>query len=237
MTTIRLALVGMGKMGRTLDALAAERGFEVVARLDAGEMQAFSPERLNGAQVAIEFTTPEAAPGNIRALAAAGCPTVVGTTGWQEHSAGVEATVRQHGSAMLAAANFSLGVAAFQRIVAQAAQVIASAGRFDAHLVETHHAAKKDAPSGTALMLGAAARPGWGGEVPITSIRTGSVPGTHALVFDAPFETITLEHVARDRRVFADGALAAARWIVGRRGIFSMQDILDSTLDSSEASA
>jgi 4-hydroxy-tetrahydrodipicolinate reductase len=237
MTPIRLALIGMGKMGRTLDALAPERGFEVVARLDADGMQGFNPDRLHGAQVAIEFTTPQGAPANIRMLAAAGCPVVVGTTGWNDQRASVEDVVRQYDAALLAAANFSLGVAAFERIVAHAARVIARAGHFDAHLVETHHTAKKDAPSGTALMLGAAARPGLGADVPITSVRTGSVPGTHTLVFDAPFETITLEHVARDRRVFADGALAAARWIVGRRGIFTMQDILDSTLDLPEASA
>ena len=97
---------------------------------------------------------------------------------------------------------------------------------FDAHITETHHAAKKDAPSGTAAGLERLAATEWGRAIPITSIRTGSVPGTHEIVFDAPFEQIRLTHEARDRRVFADGALLAARWLIGRRGVFTMRDVL-----------
>jgi 4-hydroxy-tetrahydrodipicolinate reductase len=97
---------------------------------------------------------------------------------------------------------------------------------FDAHIVETHHAAKKDSPSGTAASLESQTSPDWGGNIPITSIRVGSVPGTHEFLFDAPFEQIRLVHVARDRRVFAEGALHAARWLIGRTGVFSMQDVL-----------
>jgi 4-hydroxy-tetrahydrodipicolinate reductase len=176
--------------------------------------------------VAIEFTTPDAAPGNARACAAAGCPIVVGTTGWYGERDAVAAEVERQGGAMLTAPNFSIGVAVFDRVVAEAARLFAKVEGFDAHLVETHHAAKKDAPSGTAGALAHTAEASLGRAIPITSIRTGSVPGTHEVIFDAPFEQVRLVHEARDRRVFAEGALLAAKWLVGKRGIFTMQDVL-----------
>ena len=127
---------------------------------------------------------------------------------------------------MLIAPNFSVGVAAFGAIVTAAARALKSAPGFDAHLIETHHTAKKDAPSGTAATLEQLASKAWGRDIPITSIRVGSVPGTHEVVFDAPFEQIRIQHIARDRRVFADGALLAAKWLIGKRGVFAMQDVL-----------
>jgi 4-hydroxy-tetrahydrodipicolinate reductase len=223
-TAPRVALVGMGRMGRALDQLAHERGLEVVARLDHGD--AISRDALRGADVAIEFTTPDAVVGNLFALVEAGCPVVVGTTGWYAQLPVVTELVRERDGALLWAPNFSIGVNLFHEIVARAAAIMKGAEGFDVHMVETHHAAKKDAPSGTAGSLARAAQRELGREVPITSVRAGSVPGTHELLFDAPFETIRLEHVARDRRVFADGALAAARWLVGRRGVFTMRDVL-----------
>jgi len=108
-----------------------------------------------------------------------------------------------------------------------AGRVMQRAPQFDAHVVETHHAAKKDAPSGTAIALERAASSALGRSIPITSVRTGHVPGTHELSFDGPFEQIRLTHTARDRRVFADGALHAAEWVRGRRGVFTMRDVLD----------
>ena len=115
-----------------------------------------------------------------------------------------------------------------------AARLLGRAAAFDAHMIETHHAAKKDAPSGTAVTLGKTASAAWGrgADIPITSVRTGSVPGTHEFVFDAPFEQIHLEHIARDRRVFAEGALVAAAWLIGRQGVFTMRDVLSN--DGSE---
>jgi 4-hydroxy-tetrahydrodipicolinate reductase len=220
----RVALVGMGRMGRALDALAAERGCTVVARLGAGTP--VSPASLAGAQVAIEFTEPGAAAANVLACVAAGCPEVSGTTGWGAEMPMVLDRVRHSEGALLWAANFSLGVNLFAELVRRAGALFTAERGFDAHLVETHHAAKKDAPSGTAVVLAGAAEAGGGRAVPVTSVRVGAVPGTHALVFDAAFEQITLEHLARDRRVFADGALAAARWLVGRRGVYTMSDVL-----------
>ena len=230
MTELRVALIGMGKMGRALEALAPERGFEVVATLDPShpDYRGVTRDSLAGAQVAIEFTTPDAAPDNIRAAAAAGCPIVVGTTGWYSRLDELSKEVQRSGGALLTAPNFSVGVAVFDRVVAEAAKLFGQLQGFDAHLVETHHAAKKDAPSGTAGALARTAEASLGRAVPITSIRTGLVPGTHEVIFDAPFEQVRLVHEARDRRVFAEGALVAARWLVGRRGVFTMRDVLSS---------
>lgn len=224
MSAMPLALIGMGKMGRALVDLAPERGFQVVARLGRG--QPITRESLAGAAVAIEFTTPESAAANVFACAALGCPIVVGTTGWYGQLPAVSAEVEGKGAAMLYAPNFSVGVAIFHRVVAEAARLFGGVAAFDAHLVETHHAAKKDAPSGTAAALAQTAATASGRTLPITSVRVGSVPGTHELLFDAPFEQVRLVHEARDRRVFAEGALTAARWLAGRRGVFTMQDVL-----------
>jgi len=220
----RLAIIGMGKMGRAIDALAKERGFDVVARL--GRTHPVSAETLHGAEVAVEFTTPASAPVNVRAAIEAGCPVVVGTTGWDNKLIDVERLARERNGALLIAPNFSPGIAAFAEIAKVAARTLRTMPGFDAHIVETHHTAKKDAPSGTAASLEAQASPDWGSSIPITSIRVGSVPGTHEFLFDAPFEQIRLVHVARDRRVFAEGALHAARWLIGRHGVFSMHDVL-----------
>jgi 4-hydroxy-tetrahydrodipicolinate reductase len=221
-----LAVVGMGKMGRAVADLAPDRGWTVVARLGAREMSGLTRDSLGGADVAVEFTQPSAAPANIRALIGLGCPVVVGTTGWYDGLDAVRGDVERSDGALLAAPNFSLGVNAFEQIVAEAARLLHAVTSFDAHEVETHHAAKKDAPSGTAKTLATAASREWGSAIPITSVRTGSVPGTHEFIFDAPFEQIRLTHTARDRRVFADGALLAAAWLIGKRGVFTMRDVL-----------
>ena len=230
MTGPRLALIGMGKMGRAIALLAPERGFEVVAEIDVANASAgvITRETLRDADVAIEFTVPDAAPANIRSCVAAGCPVVVGTTGWYDHLAAVRADVEQAEGALLVASNFSIGVAIFDRVVAEAARLFATAPQFDAHMIETHHREKKDAPSGTAGSLARTAEHALGRPIPIASVRVGSVPGTHEIVFDAPFEQIRLVHEARDRRVFAEGALAAARWLVGRTGVYGMQDVLST---------
>jgi 4-hydroxy-tetrahydrodipicolinate reductase len=225
--TTRLAIVGMGKMGRAIEQLATERGCEVVARLDVAETsRGIEAKMLNGAQVAVEFTTPESAAANVRGLIAARIPTVVGTTGWYDALSEISADVKKRDGALLTATNFSLGVNAFEAILAQAASILAATGGFDAHMVELHHSAKKDAPSGTAHTLEKAAAAAWGKPIPITSVRTGSIPGTHEVIFDAPFETIRIAHAARDRKVFAEGAIVAAKWLVGKKGVFTMKDVI-----------
>jgi 4-hydroxy-tetrahydrodipicolinate reductase len=231
---MRLAIVGMGKMGKAIEQLAGERGCEVVARLDVADTKGgITAKSLNGAEVAVEFTTPESAAANVRGLVTAGIPTVVGTTGWYDALPEIVAEVKKRNGALLTATNFSLGVNAFEAILAQAAATLAATGGFDAHMIELHHSAKKDAPSGTAKTLEKAAAAAWGKSIPITSVRTGSVPGTHEVIFDAPFETIRIAHVARDRRVFAEGAIVAAKWLVGKKGVFTMRDVVgNATLSS-----
>ena len=230
MSRLRVALIGMGKMGQAIALLAPERGVEIVATIDdaSGSKVAITAESLGGAQVAIEFTMPGAAPGNIRACLAAGCPIVVGTTGWYDEMPAIRAEVAAASGALLSAPNFSVGVAVFDRVVAEAARLFAEVPGFDAHMIETHHNQKKDAPSGTAGSLARTAEAAMGRALPITSVRVGSVPGTHEIIFDAPFEQVRLVHEARDRRVFAEGALVAARWLVGKTGSFGMQDVLTS---------
>lgn len=225
----RLALIGLGKMGQTLRHLAPERGWIVAAEIGAEGNErgaAITRESLRGADVAIEFTTPDSAPWNVRACARAGCPVVVGTTGWEVERLVVERDVLACDCAMLAAPNLSLGANVFLPIAEYAARLVARLSAFDAHIVETHHAAKRDSPSGTALELARRAGAARGRDIPISSIRTGSVPGTHTLLLDGGFEQIRVEHVARDRRVFADGALTTAGWLIGKHGIFTMTDLL-----------
>ncbi len=223
MTAPRIALIGYGKMGRAIRQLAVDRGWVVtgVVERDKGGLSA-----LAGADVAIEFTTPSAATSNIQAALDAGCPIVVGTTGWYDALPTVEAAVARASGALLWAPNFSIGAVVFRQLIEDAARRLAALGEMDPHLIETHHAAKRDAPSGTAIALASQAAALLGRSVPITSVRVGSVPGTHELLFDAPFEQIRIEHVVRDRRVFAAGALRAAEWLIGRRGVFTLDDVL-----------
>ncbi len=229
MTHIRLAIIGPGKMGSAIADLARASGMEVVATLGAGML--ITPASLQQADVAIEFTEPAAAAANIRACLLAGCPIVVGTTGWYDELPEIGPLVRESGGALLWAANFSLGVHALSRLLKRAGEIFARLPGFDAAFVETHHAAKKDAPSGTARMLQRDFASGWGRDAPIASVRVGSVPGTHTLVLDGAFEQIVISHEARDRRVFAEGALVAARWLVGRRGVFTLDDVLSEEGD------
>ena len=238
MTTppLRIALIGMGRMGRAIDALAAERGCTIVARLGADDMvTGLTRDVLNGAHVAIEFTQPDVAIDNAIACLRAGCPVVIGTTGWASRSAGLQSAVESTSVAALWSPNFSIGVQLFLAIAHDTARRFRGLTAFETHVVETHHSAKKDAPSGTGIAIADTLATELGHAVPISSVRVGSVPGTHEIILDAPFEQIRLTHEARDRRVFADGALTAARWLAGVQtsGLYTMQDVL--ALDSTGA--
>ena len=217
---MRVALIGMGKMGRAVKELAASRKATIAVELDAP----FSPDRLANADVAIEFTIPSAAPTNIRACLAAGCPVVVGTTGWYDQLPSLTSEIERDGGSMLWAPNFSLGAQVLMYLAAEAARLLDT----DAVIVETHHAQKKDAPSGTAREIARAIIEERSGGVPITSIRVGHVPGTHEVIFDGTFDQVRLTHEVRDRKVFAEGALVAAEWLISekRQGVFTMQDVL-----------
>ncbi len=223
----RIAILGMGKMGREVDALAGERGIEVVARLDEADVadRGAAVAALRAADVTIEFTTPASAVGNVDLCLEAGCPVVVGTTGWYDALEELAVRVEARAGALLWAPNFSVGVALLGALCERAAELVKNIEGFDVHITETHHAGKLDAPSGTALLLKDALA-GSGQEVPIESIRIGDVPGRHEVCIDGTYEQVTLSHEARSRRVFADGAITAAMWLRGRKGIFTMQDVL-----------
>lgn len=225
--TRRVAIIGDGRMGRALAELAPAHGFEVAAFLGSAAVRSrgVTPELLGTADVAVEFTTAQAAAANIRGCAAAGVPVVSGTTGWEADRATLEDEIRAQGGGLLWSPNFAIGVHIFMKLAAEAARQVKAAGGFDAHLTETHHAAKKDAPSGTARRIQEIAGTHLGA-LGVTSVRTGHVPGTHVLSFDAPFEHLELVHEARDRRVFADGALVAAKWMIGKRGVFTLDDVM-----------
>ena len=217
-------------MGQAVAALAAERGHTVhtvVDSSDNAEGRALTRERLAGADVAIEFTRANAAVPNIERLIALGIPIVTGTTGWSPALPRLTALVQAQGGALLHSANFSVGVHLFFRTARELARSYSARPEFAAVIREEHHAAKRDAPSGTALRLQDQLRTADAQRsFPITSVREGTVAGTHTLTYESAHETITLSHVARDREPFAAGALLAAEWLPGKAGVFTFDDLL-----------
>jgi 4-hydroxy-tetrahydrodipicolinate reductase len=225
-----VAVIGDGKMGQAIRQLALDKGWKVTAILGERENAGgagITARSLGNPQVAVEFTQPDAAVGNIIACLKAGIPIVIGTTGWYQSLPEVTRVAKESGTGLLWAPNFSLGVNVLIELARYAGTMMRSLEGFDAHIVETHHAAKKDAPSGTAMAIAKAASDALDRPIPTTSVRTGSVPGTHELIFDGAFEQLSLTHLARDRRVFAEGALKAADWLIGKKGVFTMRDVLE----------
>ena len=224
---MRVLLIGHGRMGQLIEQLASSHGCEIagIAEIDAPVAQVI--ERAGAVDVAIDFSLADAVAGNLAALAAHRVNVVIGTTGWQSQEARLKAVADEAGIGVLAAANFSIGMQVFVMVVEEAARRFAGLSEFGAWIHEAHHAAKKDAPSGTALMLERAmAGQGYGRAIDMSSTRAGAMPGTHVVGFDRAAETVTLTHAVRDRAVFAHGALEAAKWLKGRRGWFSMRDMI-----------
>ena len=225
-----IAIIGDGKMGQAIRQLATEKGWSVTAVIGERESAhggGITAGSLGKADVAVEFTQPDAAVANVIASLRAGVPVVVGTTGWYDSLSDVTRVAKETGTGLLWSPNFSLGVNVLIELARYAGTLMRPLEGFDAHIVETHHSRKKDAPSGTAIAIGKAASDALDRPIPTTSVRTGSVPGTHELIFDGAFEQLTLTHLARDRRVFAEGALQAASWLIGKKGVFTMRDVLN----------
>ncbi len=219
-----LAIIGYGKMGRLIDQLAPLHGFHVAARVDMND-SATAP--LDNIDVAIEFTTPEAAPSNLLRLASLRIPAVCGTTGWYHELERVRQAVAAQGSALVWSPNFSIGMNVFQRIVSEAARMLQNESSYGAWAWEIHHAAKKDAPSGTLLRLIDIMREaGYSRPIDSSSTRAGAHPGTPEIGFDSSADSITLRHTARGREGFAHGALKAAQWIIGRSGCHEFSEVL-----------
>jgi 4-hydroxy-tetrahydrodipicolinate reductase len=222
---MKLAIIGYGKMGRMVEQLAPEYGFQSIVTIDIDDDFA----RAAGADAAIEFTTPDAALRNIEKLAALRVPVVVGTTGWLAHMDQARAAIDENGSALVWSPNFSVGVNVFLRVVREAAKLLAEEKEYGAWAWEVHHDTKKDAPSGTMIKLVEEMKAvGYPRHIDVSSSRAGRHPGTHEVGFDSAADTITLRHAARSREGFARGALKAAQWIVGKQGVFEFGDVLFS---------
>ena len=218
---MKLLIVGYGKMGRLVDQLAPETGFEVVGRVD-DDRDEWAP-----ADAAIDFSTADALLANFQRYVELKVPVVIGTTGWNAHVNTLRAQAETSQLGIVAAANFSIGVNVFQLVVAEAARLMDGQSQYGAWIHEAHHATKRDAPSGTALLLrDAMKQAGFNRPIDMSSTRAGTIPGIHTIGFDSSSDTIELTHTARDRRGFATGALLAARWIQGKQGWYSMQDVL-----------
>jgi 4-hydroxy-tetrahydrodipicolinate reductase len=234
---LKLALIGYGAMGQLVGKLASEQGHQVVLTLDIDDAARGVEDlahALRGCDVAIDFSVADMVPKNAEACARAGVSLVVGTTGWQSRVPDVRRLVDEHEGALIYGANFSVGVQVFYRIAARAAELFRGLEFYDGFIEEAHHKRKLDAPSGTAVQLRDIVAEGLKREVPVTSTRAGYIPGTHRLGFDSAADQITLTHTARSREGFAAGALIAARWIIGRKGVYEFSEVFDEIIKARE---
>ena len=225
-----LVLIGHGRMGRLVEEHALAHGWTVASVVTAGTGPTpLKSLDLRDIEAVIDFSIGSAVRQNLELVAERGWNIVIGTTGWQADESACREIAARAGIGVIASANFSLGMNVFRRIAEDAARRFGRMAGVGAWLHELHHDKKKDAPSGTALMLKSAMeQAGYPRGIDVSSSRAGSIPGTHEIGFDAAAETVTLTHTVRDRAVFAHGALEAARWIVGKRGWFTIDDLIDS---------
>jgi 4-hydroxy-tetrahydrodipicolinate reductase len=242
---MKIALLGYGRMGRAVETVATARGHEIVVRLDIDDNpdgRGLTRERLAGAEVAIEFTTAEAAPRNVEGLAECGVNAVVGTTGWYDRLGEVSSEVERMGVGLIYAPNFSLGTQVFFRLAALAAELAERLNGYDAYVLEAHHRHKRDHPSGTAakvadlLVSTLSSKTRWKAGtddspidptvLQVTSVRAGEIPGAHVVGLEGPHDRLEIRHEARARTGFAEGAVRAAEWVRGRRGVFTLEDML-----------
>jgi 4-hydroxy-tetrahydrodipicolinate reductase len=233
---MRFGIIGRGKMGREIETVAAARGHDVVWTLASSENPGgagITADRVRSADVVFEFTRPSAAASNLLALASAGARVVCGTTGWLQELPRVTDAFTRGGGALVHGANFSVGVRHFFDLASRAARLYPPAG-YSAYLVEEHHAEKKDAPSGTARLLANLVERETGLPLPVSSVRAGTIPGTHRLVFESPEDEIEIIHRARGRAGFAKGAVWAAERVAGRKGVFEFGDLLKEVTGVSE---
>lgn len=229
--SLNLALLGHGKMGSAVARIAPERGFNLrlILTIESNpDGVAITEENFRGIDVAIDFTQPDVVVENIRRVAKLGVNLVVGTTGWDDRLAEVEKIVAESGIGLVHGANFSIGVQLFYRLAREAARIFAPYSMYEPYIVEAHHKFKKDAPSGTALELKRRIEPHLPSrEIPTSSVRGGYIPGMHELGFDSETDSVTVRHNARSRQGFAEGALYAARWVAGKKGMFGFDKVLE----------
>jgi len=236
---MKIALLGYGKMGKTIEPLALQNGHEIVLKIDADNQPKRTLENVRKADVAIEFTQPEAVVDNLKLCFEAGVPVVSGTTGWLERFAEIEEACKKAEGAFFYASNFSIGVNIFMAVSRHLAKLMNEQPQYDVAMNEIHHTEKLDAPSGTAITLAEGIlehlqrKTSWKNEatdsanvLPILSERIKNVPGTHLVTYSSDVDTIEIKHTAHSRQGFAQGALTAAEWLVGKKGVFGMTDLL-----------
>ena len=236
---MKIALIGYGKMGQMIEAIALERGHEIVLKIHIDNTEEFTKENIAGADVAIEFTAPEVAYQNVLSCIEFGVPVVSGSTGWNENISKAKERCLEKGGAFLHASNFSIGVNIFFQVNKLLARLMASQPEYDVTLKEIHHTQKKDAPSGTAVTLaeqvleGVNRKKDWVNEpssnpddLLIISERTDPAPGTHFVKYSSDIDDIEIIHTAHNRKGFALGAVLAAEFLAGKKGVFGMDDVL-----------
>ena len=224
-------------MGQLVEAGARKGGDEIGIVLTSkdGELPVDQlAESLRGHDVAIDFSIGDAVLKNIAACAKAGVPLVEGTTGWKQHESTANQLMSDHAGAMVYGANFSIGVNLFYRIAKQAAALFSAVEGYAPFIEEAHHNRKRDAPSGTALKLRDLMSEHLGADIPTSSTRAGYIPGTHRVGFDSEADQILLTHTARSRQGFANGALLAAHWIIGRTGVFEFTDVIEEIISTKD---
>ncbi len=236
---MNIALIGYGKMGKAIEAVALQRGHQITLKIDYDNKQDFTPKNLLKADVAIEFTGPESALTNIIHCVNADMPIVCGSTGWLQHLPQVQELVAEKKGSFLYASNFSVGVNIFFEVNKKLATLMAGQSTYDVQLAEIHHTAKKDAPSGTAITIAEQilesfpAKKQWVNypsanpeDVFIESQRVDPAPGTHIVQWTSAIDDIEIKHTAHNRQGFALGAVLAAEFLQNRKGIFGMKDVL-----------
>jgi 4-hydroxy-tetrahydrodipicolinate reductase len=239
---MKIALLGYGKMGKTIERLATAKGHEIVFKSDENCIDLLKNGQINGAAVAIEFTGPESAAENIKACISGGIPLVSGSTGWlKNHWEEVTEFCKVHNGSFFYASNYSIGVNIFFEINERLAQLMNAFPEYKAEIEEIHHIHKLDAPSGTGITLAEGilknheaynewalddANENQAGKLPIIAKRIGEVPGTHIIRYHSPIDDIEISHIAKGREGFASGAILAAEWLIGKKGIFCMRDLM-----------
>ncbi len=232
---MKIGLFGYGKMGRMIEEIAGDRGHQITAKIDVDNQTAIDFDQID---VAIDFSVPKAAVANIRLALQEGIPVVSGTTGWLDQYEDIVTYCNELNGSFLYASNFSLGVNLFFALNSKLARMLGAHNQYQVSIEEIHHTQKQDAPSGTAITLAEGilsetdykdwtlgkANPS---EIPITSKRIGDYAGTHIVDYDGPVDQIRIQHTAHSRKGFAEGAVIAAEWLLDKKGVFSMQDVLN----------
>jgi 4-hydroxy-tetrahydrodipicolinate reductase len=233
---MKIALIGYGVMGQLVAAETINAGDEIGYQLTSAHADvdiAALVEKLSGHDVAIDFSVGKAVPRNVEACMRAGVPLVEGTTGWKDQLATVQSVVKEHFGALVYGANFSIGVNLFCQVADYASNLFARVNNYAPFIEEAHHSRKRDAPSGTALVIQGLMAKYFDAEIPTSSTRAGHIPGTHRVGFDSAADQVLLSHTARSRAGFASGALLAARWIVGKKGMYEFRDVLSELVKDS----